>query len=430
MIERNSLDDITNLILWPREERNLEFKCSMNWNEAPTKAKLTKSVLAMANLRDGGHIVLGVERQPDDSYVPVGMKQDDLDSFVQDNLSAHFSEYADPYIEVNLLKHMIDARPFCILRVNEFAELPVVCKKDGAEKLRRGATYVRSRRIPETVEVPSQVEMREILDLAVEKRSRGFVRQAERMGFVQQSRPNQFVEQLKALPETEILRRIRSMGHWRVLIRPAIFEKARFQSLRSCRAFVLSNAVNSGGWQYPPAHDERIIDGDDWIGSEIDFPPHLETWTLFRSAQFVFRFAFAEEYIGTEAWPTHPQFFVPGQGKLYLNILRTLKIVSCMCEFAARKAEKGLLEPTALISIALHGIDGRELSYMTSKHKLEGKYWGRNEDIEIQRTVSAEGFRTSASELAIDITLEIFRAFAWLNPPRALFEEEQKRILS
>ncbi len=101
-----------------------------------------------------------------------------------------------------------------------------------------------------------------------------------------------------------------------------------------------------------------------------------------------------------------------------------------MCEFAARMANKGLFEPTAFISIALHGIDGRELSYMTPEHRLDGKYWGRNEDIEIQRSVSAEGFRTSAGELAIDITLEIFRAFAWLNPPRALFEEEQKRILS
>src|SRR6202044_3763764 len=106
--------------------------------------------------------------------------------------------------------------PFCILRVSEFAELPVVCKKDGIEKLRRGATYIRSRRIPETVEVPSQVEMREILDLAVEKRSRAFGRQAERMGFVPQPQPDQFVEQLKTLPPSEFSKRIFSMGHWRI----------------------------------------------------------------------------------------------------------------------------------------------------------------------------------------------------------------------
>jgi len=64
----------------------------------------------------------------------------------------------------------------------------VICKKDGMEKLRRGAVYTRSRRMPETVEVPGQVEMREILDLALEKRSRAFARHAERMGLVRRLR--------------------------------------------------------------------------------------------------------------------------------------------------------------------------------------------------------------------------------------------------
>jgi hypothetical protein len=103
MSHGNSLDDLNDLIQWPREERNLEFKCSMSWSDPSTKAKLTKSVLAMANLRDGGHIVLGVARQSDDTYIPVGMQADHYDSFVQDDLSAYFSEYADPFIEVALV---------------------------------------------------------------------------------------------------------------------------------------------------------------------------------------------------------------------------------------------------------------------------------------------------------------------------------------
>jgi len=85
-------DDLSALIQFPREERNLEFKRSMDWADPATKAKLTKSVLAMANLRDGGHIVLGVERQPDDTYVPVGMQTEHCDCFVQDQLGSHFSE--------------------------------------------------------------------------------------------------------------------------------------------------------------------------------------------------------------------------------------------------------------------------------------------------------------------------------------------------
>src|SRR5580692_9262177 len=99
--------DLSALIQWGREERNLEFKRSISWTDQGIKEKLTKSVLATSNLRDGGYIVLGVDRQPDDTYVPVGMQPDHLDSFAQDHLSAHLSEYADPYVESILLKHVI-----------------------------------------------------------------------------------------------------------------------------------------------------------------------------------------------------------------------------------------------------------------------------------------------------------------------------------
>jgi hypothetical protein len=267
----NATDDLSNLIQWPREERNLEFKKSMDWADPATKAKLAKSVLAMANMRDCGHIVFGVERQPDDSYAAVGMQPDHISSFVQDRISSCLSEYADPYVEATLIKHDVNGRIFCVIRVSEFAELPVVCKKDGQEKLRRGALYTRSRRMAETVEVPSQVEMREILDLAIEKRSRVFARQAGRMGLVRPPQNDEFVDQLKMLPETEVFKRIRSMGRWRVWIRPTVFEKARLQSLSACRAFMLANAVSSEGRQYPLVKNDSIEDGDEWIGNEVSF---------------------------------------------------------------------------------------------------------------------------------------------------------------
>ena len=429
MPESNSLD-LSTLINWPREERNLEFKRSMSWSDAATKAKLTKSALAMANLRDGGHIVFGVERQADDSYVPAGMQSGHIDSFVQDELSTYFSEYADPYIEIILIKHIVDGKVFCIIRVNEFAELPVICKKDGAEKLRRGATYIRSRRLPETVEVPGQVEMREILDLAIEKRSRAFALQAARMNLARQSEGDEFIEQLKTLPETETLKKIRSMDYWTVWIRPTVFERARFQTLASCRTFVLSNAVSCEGWQYPLAHDELIAEGDDYITGYIEHPPFLETWTLFRSGQFIFNFALAEMFLGTQAWPTHPRDFVPGKGKRYFSIPRALTIVTCLYEFAARLAARQILDPSALLSIGIHGVGGRELSYVGSRPRIDGAYWSRADSINVDRSASSHDLTTNARELALDVVLEIFGKFGWTDPPRTLFAAEQSRLLS
>jgi hypothetical protein len=176
------VDTLASLINNGREERNLEFKRTMNWSDAATKAKVVKSSIAMANLRDGGTIVFGLERQADDSYIQTGMNQADYDSFKQDDVSVEVNNYADPFVELDVLKEGLGGKLFVLLRIREFADLPIICKRDGAERLRSGAVYVRPRRKCESIELPSQAEMREILDLAAEKRVRSLYSQIDRIG--------------------------------------------------------------------------------------------------------------------------------------------------------------------------------------------------------------------------------------------------------
>jgi len=175
-------DLVDSLIGNGREERHVEFKRTMNWSDVGTKSKVVKSSIAMANLRDGGFIVFGIERQPDDSYTAVGMKAEDYDSFKQDEISMEVNNYADPFVEVTVQKVKRDAKLFVIIEIREFLDLPILCKRDGAERLRNGAIYVRPRRKIETAELPSQGDLREILDLAVEKKIRSFYSQIERVG--------------------------------------------------------------------------------------------------------------------------------------------------------------------------------------------------------------------------------------------------------
>ena len=60
-----------------------------------------------------------------------------------------------------------------------FNAIPVICKINGRENLREGAIYTRSRRIPETVKVPTHSEMREIINIATEKKIRSFLEMAQ-----------------------------------------------------------------------------------------------------------------------------------------------------------------------------------------------------------------------------------------------------------
>lgn len=163
------MNELTELIIHEREERNLEYKGSMNWSSNTTKAKVTKSVLAMSNIKDGGYLVLGVDEGSDDVWTANGMSENDFESYNQDHVSAHIANYADPFAEITVSKQIYDEKRFVIIQVLEFQELPVICKRDGAENLTNGVIYTRTRRMFESAPVQSQTEMREIIEMAVDK---------------------------------------------------------------------------------------------------------------------------------------------------------------------------------------------------------------------------------------------------------------------
>jgi len=160
-------DILIQFITHGREERNLEYKGNVNWKTKSMQAKLIKTIMAFSNIPNGGAIVLGVE-QKGERFVLAGLSADNFDSYKQDDISELVNSYADPYVELTVTKVPHEKSNFVIIQVNEFAELPIICKKNGPEGLKRGSIYVRPRRKNETVIIPSQVEMRELLNRAID----------------------------------------------------------------------------------------------------------------------------------------------------------------------------------------------------------------------------------------------------------------------
>ena len=170
------------LILAGKELRNLEYKSSISWTDPNNREKIIKSILAMSNVRDGGSIVIGIDEQSGGTFLlKDGMTQSDYDSFKYDNVAAVVAEYADPYVAFSLTKDKFQAKNIIVIDVGEFQEIPVICKKDGT-LLKRGKLYTRSWRVPESVEVPTQTEMREILEIAIEKGIRNFLGKLGKVG--------------------------------------------------------------------------------------------------------------------------------------------------------------------------------------------------------------------------------------------------------
>lgn len=152
-----------------REGRNLEFKRATAWNNGDFRFRIVKSCLAFSNVRDGGSIVIGVNQNADGTFDFVGMSAADAATYTEDQVASSVAEFADPYVKLVLDRADVDGKVFIIILVEEFDEIPVLCKRDGQANLRRGAVYTRTRRMAESAEVPTQTEMREIFEMAVQK---------------------------------------------------------------------------------------------------------------------------------------------------------------------------------------------------------------------------------------------------------------------
>lgn len=173
--------ELIGLVVHGREERNLEYKGPVHWGTY--KPRLTKCILALANIRDGGAIVIGVQEDPPGAFSPVGLSAAERDGFTQDGVASFVNEYADPYVELTVRHVAHDGMDFVVIQTTEFDHLPVICRRDHSDVMRRGAMYTRPRRMNECAEVPGQAEMREIIDMASEKGMRYLSGQASRAGY-------------------------------------------------------------------------------------------------------------------------------------------------------------------------------------------------------------------------------------------------------
>lgn len=169
-----------------RETRNIEYKRTYNWNVPSHKAKIVKSILAMSNIKDGGYLILGVDEN-NGTFTPVGMPKADFDLLNTDDILAFTNRFADPYVDIKLYKDLYEGMLFTVIEVQEFQQYPIVCKSNGEENLRCGSIYTRTRRMYESAVVPSQTEMREIIEMAVDKGIREFNRRVSYVGIGVQS---------------------------------------------------------------------------------------------------------------------------------------------------------------------------------------------------------------------------------------------------
>lgn len=181
-----SPDDLAQILALDSERSGIEFKIGRPRTDKPFAAKVAKAALGMSNRRDGGLIILGVEETPQ-GLVRHGLDEAALETWRNDLVADLLSQYADPPLTFTIKTVELDNRKYVVIAVGEFLDAPTICRRasqeeGGAPITREGACYVRPRRKPETTEIPTYADMRDLLDLALAKNLRRYVETAQAAG--------------------------------------------------------------------------------------------------------------------------------------------------------------------------------------------------------------------------------------------------------
>lgn len=217
-----------------------------------------------------------------------------------------------------------------------------------------------------------------------------------------------------------LLERIRSVGHWRINVRP-MSEPSDRLSANSAFSLVERNRVSLRGWDYP-----HVLDRNDecngrenyqnYVENWCDWRDHLEFWRLYYSTQFLHYKALWEDLRKESNQP---------QGRL-LSVTSTIYTITEVTEFTRRLTNAGLYHDGLQLAINLRNSSNRKL--WISEFNRMGFSYDRithQDDIEITTELAAN---FDAKSVATDILMKLFSVFGW-DPSSAQIEKDVSAYL-
>lgn len=110
------------------ETRSVEFKSAGNLTDKAFVALVVRAALALANQRDGGNIVLGVDDR-DPQGENNGLDENQLRDWKNlDTVADKLNRYADPplILRIEEREHP-NGNPVVVIEVSEFSEVKSIC---------------------------------------------------------------------------------------------------------------------------------------------------------------------------------------------------------------------------------------------------------------------------------------------------------------
>ncbi|MDO8383363.1 MAG: ATP-binding protein [Microbacterium sp.] len=282
-----SNDELAALIDVGVESRSIEFKGPGSTSSTEFVAVVARACIALANQRDGGHVVIGVADN-DPGGRNGGLDETQMAEWSNyDVVLAKVNAFADPPLGLAIgSRELPGGQQVIVIEVAEFAEIPILSAKEYSGKIVRGQLYTRSMAKPESSASNTQNELREVLALATEKQLQNFIRTARNAGLSTSGDPSdaeQFAAESAAFIAQPVASGVANEPQISTVIRPERYqmELLHFENLRP---IVADNAVRLRGWPFPFVRN--VVFGDRWA-AEAQVETHPEVWGMHQSGQFI-----------------------------------------------------------------------------------------------------------------------------------------------
>lgn len=417
----NMLDDeqLAAIIEIGYEQRGVEFKSAGDRTDRAFFANVARAVLALANQRDGGHVIVGLSEDGIDA-LGTGLSDEQLEQWLSfDDVSDQINAYADPPVRIQLSQGQLpNGRQVAIIEVAEFSEIPILSKKDYPQRIVAKQLYTRSMAKPESSASLTQNELREVITLATEKQLARFLETAQRAGIelgqaAATAARDEFVAQVQQARDSGF-HLDATLPQLVTTIRPEAFDARRIPFPELLPA-VQGATVRRRGWPFPWV--QHPTTGRDWVGEQVT-SMHPETWQFFESGQF-FDCRTIGDYGPDSDGFLDSQRPVNGYLPVWLPLLHFTEVF----EFAGRLQRAHFAQERLNVNLALHNI--RRFVLVVAHRERSGLHgtYAYNDDIwDHEILLSPEDGLINPRELAVDAALDLLQRFNWRGVTRELLQ--------
>lgn len=394
-----SSDELIRYIEAAGESTNIDAKGPVKWDGNETSACLTKDILALANCRDGGVIVIGKSEPQPGKFVLDGVSDDQAASFETTKVATWVNNHGVPHVHLVCYRQVYDGKQFIVIAVSEFHDVPVICSKQfevsstgktAKVVLRKGTVYVRTANA-ESAPLSSVEEIRQLIGLATTKRT------DQMLGMFQAMMKGQPL--LKERPHDELfeaeLETVQSdlefeldskakFGAWNLVFHPVRYQEDRWDDSEALKA-VLERSIVRLRSEFPP----------------IDHNMHVREWGicnsrkgdafgLTRSGLFVCKRLFLEnDHRFINPWQPNPDI---DAGK-WLDFKRNLAVIIEFFVFLSRYAHNIEVGEVLAFEISASPLVGRQLVSADGRVQLDPTDQCRSERFRYKKAITAEKLR-------------------------------------